>query len=67
MNAFGKLGRGNSKNDRETIHNSALDNFCLLVFKVTDVDYIQRGIFPPTRILFNSKNGNEWKQQNVNA
>ncbi len=51
----------------ETIHNSALDNFCLLVFKVTDVDYTQRGMFPPNRIIFSSKNGNEWKSQNVNA
>jgi len=62
----GMVGRSNNS-AMETIHNSALDNFCLLVFKVTDVDYTQRGIFPPTRIIFSSKNGNEWKSQNVNA
>ncbi|ORX48994.1 hypothetical protein BCR36DRAFT_404915 [Piromyces finnis] len=68
MNAFGgKLSKNTNNSDMETIHNSALDNFCLLVFKVTDVDYTQRGMFPPNRIMFNSKNGNEWKQQNVNA
>ncbi|ORX86773.1 hypothetical protein BCR32DRAFT_264800 [Anaeromyces robustus] len=62
----GMVGRSNNS-EVETVHNSALDNFCLLVFKVTDVDYTQRGIFPPNRIIFNSKNGNEWKYQNVNA
>jgi len=38
MNAFGKIGRGNSKNDMETIHIFELENFCLLVFKIPDVD-----------------------------
>jgi len=60
------VGRSNNS-EMETIHNSALDNFCLLIFKVTDVDYTQHGMFPPNRIIFNSKNGNEWRYTNVNA
>ncbi|ORY57073.1 hypothetical protein LY90DRAFT_257678 [Neocallimastix californiae] len=62
----GMVGRSNNS-EMETIHNSALDNFCLLIFKVTDVDYTQHGMFPPNRIIFNSKNGNEWRYTNVNA
>ncbi|KAG4101563.1 hypothetical protein H8356DRAFT_1655598 [Neocallimastix lanati (nom. inval.)] len=61
------FGGRNNNSEIETIHNSALDNFCLLIFKVTDVDYTQRGIFPPSRIIFSSKNGNDWKYENVNA
>jgi len=67
VKSFGGMIGKNNNAEMETIHNSALDNFCLLIFKVTDVDYTQRGIFPPNRIIFSSKNGNEWKSEKVNA
>lgn len=37
--------------DPSVVHDIALDNFCLLIYKVTDVEYFNYATFPPKRLV----------------
>lgn len=37
--------------DKTLVHDIAMDNFCLLVFKVTDVEHFDYSEFPPKRFV----------------
>lgn len=39
------------KEDISIVHDIAMDNFCLLVYKVTDVEYFDYTLFPPKRMV----------------
>ncbi|KAI8987377.1 hypothetical protein BDF20DRAFT_814383 [Mycotypha africana] len=39
------------KSQKSVLHEIALDNFCLLVFKVTDVEHLDYSCFPPKRTV----------------
>ncbi|KAG2212581.1 hypothetical protein INT47_000557 [Mucor saturninus] len=38
--------------DASVVHDIALDNFCLLVYKVTHVEYFNYATFPPKRCVY---------------
>lgn len=40
-----------SSTDKSLVHDIALDNFCLLVYKITDVEYYDYSSFPPKRLV----------------
>lgn len=40
-----------SNKDKSIVHDIAMDNFCLLVYKVTDVEYLDYSCFPPKRLV----------------
>lgn len=40
-----------STHDKTLVHDIAMDNFCLLVFKVTDVEHFDYSVFPPKRLV----------------
>lgn len=37
--------------EKSVVHDIALDNFCLLVYKVTDVEYLDHSCYPPKRLV----------------
>ncbi|GAN05809.1 hypothetical protein MAM1_0102c05284 [Mucor ambiguus] len=39
-----------STKDKTLVHDIAMDNFCLLVYKVTDVEHFDYSVFPPKRL-----------------
>jgi hypothetical protein len=39
------------KEETSIVHDIAMDNFCLLVYKVTDVEYLDYSLFPPKRMV----------------
>ncbi|KAI8645249.1 hypothetical protein BD408DRAFT_441079 [Parasitella parasitica] len=41
-----------SSSDDTLVHDIAMDNFCLLVFKVTDVEHFDYSDFPPKRRIY---------------
>ncbi|CAO3640855.1 unnamed protein product [Mucor hiemalis] len=56
-----------SATEKSIVHDIALDNFCLLVYKVTDVEYLDHSCYPPKRLIysFNVKS-NTWDIQTAN-
>lgn len=40
-----------SKTDKSVVHDIAMDNFCLLIYKVTDVEHFDYTNFPPKRTV----------------
>lgn len=55
------------QNDTTVVHDIAMDNFCLLVYKVTDVEHFDYTSFPPKRTVYqlNIKE-NTWNIQAAN-
>ncbi|KAK4521302.1 uncharacterized protein ATC70_011916 [Mucor velutinosus] len=41
-----------STQDKSLVHDIAMDNFCLLVYKVTDVEHLDYSVFPPKRLVY---------------
>ncbi|OZJ06021.1 hypothetical protein BZG36_01077 [Bifiguratus adelaidae] len=59
-----KAGAGNSV---KLIHDIALDNFCLLIFKVIDVMHLNLSTFPPRRLVYQySAKDHTWQVQEAN-
>ncbi|GAA5809672.1 hypothetical protein MFLAVUS_003084 [Mucor flavus] len=53
--------------DTSIIHDIAMDNFCLLVYKVTDVEYFDYSCYPPKRRFYTySLKSNSWDIQTSN-
>jgi hypothetical protein len=40
-----------STRDKSVVHDIAMDNFCLLLYKVTDVEHFDYSCFPPKRMV----------------
>ncbi|KAJ3032566.1 hypothetical protein HDV00_007392 [Rhizophlyctis rosea] len=61
-------GAGTSKEDElRCVHNSAFDNYCLLVFKATRVDHwIPGAITPPERTIWVCSKDGVWTDEEVN-
>lgn len=55
------------QNDSSVVHNIAMDNFCLLVYKVTSVEHFDYAAYPPKRTVyqFNIKESS-WDIQTAN-
>ncbi|KAL2917179.1 hypothetical protein HK105_203243 [Polyrhizophydium stewartii] len=57
----------NAADELRWVHNSALDNFCLLVFKPTRVDHVQPiAGKPPTRFVFTVTKEGDWLTEEIN-
>ncbi|KAI8992199.1 hypothetical protein BDB01DRAFT_847597 [Pilobolus umbonatus] len=48
------------------VHDIAMDNFCLLVYKVTEVEYLDYSCHPPNRLIFNLQKDGQWSVQAAN-
>ncbi|CEI86123.1 hypothetical protein RMCBS344292_00568 [Rhizopus microsporus] len=45
----------------------AMDNLCLLIYKVTEVEHLDYSIFPPKRMVYTlSTKSNDWKVETAN-
>jgi hypothetical protein len=71
----GALSRSNSlagkrdaaENPAKLMHDIALDNFCLLIYRVSEVVHYEYGIFPPRRTIYTySAKENAWVDQPAN-
>ncbi|KAG0193962.1 Peptide-N(4)-(N-acetyl-beta- glucosaminyl)asparagine amidase [Apophysomyces sp. BC1034] len=45
-------GRPSTDGALQVVHDIAMDNFCLLVYKVTAVEHFNYGVFPPKRTFY---------------
>ncbi|KAI8384085.1 hypothetical protein BD560DRAFT_420554 [Blakeslea trispora] len=62
-----QLKTGNYDNPKGIIYDIALDNFCLLVYKITEIEYFDYSVFPPRRINYTlCAKSNKWKTQAAN-
>ncbi|KAI7847126.1 hypothetical protein BDC45DRAFT_542197 [Circinella umbellata] len=57
--------KNNKTNDAQVVHDIAMDNFCLLVYKVSEVEYFDYSSFPPKRTLYTLKD-NRWISKEAN-
>ncbi|TPX38247.1 hypothetical protein SmJEL517_g00380 [Synchytrium microbalum] len=48
------------------VHDAALDNFALLVFKITRVDHLDQSEMPPRRTLFEMSKDGTWSFSEIN-
>ncbi|CAG8580804.1 6545_t:CDS:2 [Cetraspora pellucida] len=56
-----------SNNPEKVLHDSAFDNFCLLVFKVNEVVRFEYGVFPAKRTVYSlDDEGKEWIVEGLN-
>ncbi|KAI8344183.1 hypothetical protein BC941DRAFT_407995 [Chlamydoabsidia padenii] len=61
------LGQGKSNDKLKVVHDIAMDNYCLLVYKITEVEHYDHSQFPPRRKLFTlSIKDNKWSYQELN-
>lgn len=50
--ASSSADEGSSKTDQlQVVHDIAMDNFCLLVYKINEVEYFDHSSFPPRRTV----------------
>ncbi|KAJ3056331.1 hypothetical protein HK097_007309 [Rhizophlyctis rosea] len=68
IGAVGGSAAGADKGDElRCVHNSAFDNYCLLIFKATRVDHWKPGaITPPERTIYVSSKDGAWTDEEVN-
>ncbi|CAO3591228.1 unnamed protein product [Absidia cylindrospora] len=58
---------GDDGSKLKVVHDIAMDNYCLLVYKVTEVEYFDYNPFPPRRNVFTfSVKENKWSTQELN-
>ncbi|KAJ3085007.1 hypothetical protein HK102_000403 [Quaeritorhiza haematococci] len=66
-NTLSRGGKSEKDEELRCVHNAALDNYTLLVFKVSRVDHWEPGaITPPTRMIFNCAKDGSWTVEEVN-
>ncbi|KAI8070512.1 hypothetical protein BC940DRAFT_345609 [Gongronella butleri] len=54
-------------NQLHVVHDIAMDNFCLLLYKITEVEHLDYNAFPPKRTLYTvSAKDNQWSMQELN-
>lgn len=61
------VGAADKEDELRCVHTSALDNYCLLVFKASRVEHwVPGAITPPVRMVYNCSKEGVWVEDEVN-
>ncbi|CAO3644939.1 unnamed protein product [Cunninghamella echinulata] len=67
---YGGMFNNNNKqsdNKLKIVHDIAMDNFCLLIYKITEVEHFDYNSFPAINTLYTySVKNNQWSVQELN-
>ncbi|KAL1929716.1 hypothetical protein VTP01DRAFT_1854 [Rhizomucor pusillus] len=64
---FGSLTSQKPNDSLQVVHDIAMDNFCLLVYRISEVEYFDYSSFPPRRTIYTySLKDNQWLVQDAN-